>query len=290
MATRRPTSLPTGSPTTAPTSSPSIYVPVEPPAEIGNLLDPSSLSLHVILIMVSLILACIFVAYLSLHLARKYHPEWFRPGKRRKRKKTKDKNKALQQATSKKEEKKSTNEQKSESKKIVKKQKLMSVKPITTDEENKLKETTPLEIPLSPPGKSISSIVPVQDPKLRKVERNVTEVEEEIREVEGTSPSGKRRVLEVPDFLKESRSATGSNKAKPPGQGDEPEVNKKDIDTDIMEKGGVAKSEADSVTQDPTSPDGEENPAAQLEQSSEVLPSDIETGEAKLANNVVKNV
>jgi hypothetical protein len=200
-------------PTNAPTSSPTVYVPYEPPAEIGNLLDPSSLSLHVILIMVALILACIFVAYLGMHLARKYHPEWFRPGKRKKRKKKQDKkDKDKGKATSrKKDEIKGSVGQVSDSGKITKRHKLMSVKPITTDEENKLSETAPVEVPLSPPGKSISSIVPMEGTEPKEAKQDPVDGGAETREVEPTSPSGKRSFLEVPDFLRDPGSALPDN-------------------------------------------------------------------------------
>jgi hypothetical protein len=137
MASRRPTSLPTGSPSSAPTSRPSVYDPYEPPAEVGNFLDPSSLQAHVIVITVSLILACIFVGYLGRHLARKYHPEWFRKGKKKKKKKKNDNNKSKEgEANSKKKPTK------------------VAVKPLGGTEEVS---------PMAGKPKSLGSIVPMQD-------------------------------------------------------------------------------------------------------------------------------
>ena len=84
MSTRWPTGMPTGTPSAGPTHSPVPFVPEPIEAEF----DFSNMSTHMILILISCIFACIFLAYLSVHLARKYHPEWFR-----RKKKTKEKGK-----------------------------------------------------------------------------------------------------------------------------------------------------------------------------------------------------
>ena len=77
--------MPTGIPSAGPTHRPTEYVPDPVEAEI----DLTDISVHVLLIIIALVGACIFLAYLSVHLARKYHPEWF---KRKKKKKKKKKN------------------------------------------------------------------------------------------------------------------------------------------------------------------------------------------------------
>ena len=102
--------MPTGTPSAGPTRSPTPYVP----ELIKGELDFSDLSVHMILIMIATIFACIFLAYLSVHLARKYHPEWF------KRKKKKKKNKAKG---------KSSKKEKEEEKKVISSKQLTSIAP-----------------------------------------------------------------------------------------------------------------------------------------------------------------
>ena len=94
--------MPTGTPSAGPTRSPTPYVP----ELIKGELDFSDLSVHMILIMVATIFACIFLAYLSVHLARKYHPEWFKRKKKKKKAKGKSSKKKEKEKEKEKEEKK----------------------------------------------------------------------------------------------------------------------------------------------------------------------------------------
>jgi hypothetical protein len=96
----------------------------------------------VIVITVSLILACIFVGYLGRHLARKYYPEWFRKGKTKKKKKKKKK---------KKNDNNNSKEGEADSKKNSTK---VAVKPLDGTEEVS---------PMAGKPKSLGSIVPMQD-------------------------------------------------------------------------------------------------------------------------------
>ena len=141
MSTRWPTGTPTGTPSAGPTRSPTPFVPepIEPEFDFTNM------SVHMILIVVATIFACIFLAYLSVHLARKYHPEWF---KRKKKGKGKGKGKGRSKEKAKEKEK--------EEKKVISSKQLTSIAPDPQEQDMAISK---VEMGASEPEQEISEVL-----------------------------------------------------------------------------------------------------------------------------------